>query len=236
MATLSNRTFFQSGVPGASSVVGFESMTNRVVRYDLNLARGESARHINVVFVGKVGDICIQFGDGGPGVSALNEKMSFYFAISTDPDVFANAGYAEKDSATGKAFFTWVQEYGEEKYEVSCDADVMLYPETQYYLWIFPGFSNASGGNGTWGWFMWNNTPIEVTLTGEVGLVYVGSVSGIPYVWHNGAWCQGLPKIVEGTIIDPDEPSEVPETAVLSADGYILTDSNGLYITAKENA
>ena len=230
MATLSNRTFFQGGVTPASAVVGFESKQNRVVRYDLNLARGESARHINVVFVGEPYDVCIEFGSGDPGISALNEEMSFYFAISTDLNAFANAGYADIASATGKALFTKVPEYGAEKYEVSCDADVMLYPETQYYLWVFPGFSNVDGGNSTWGWFEWNNTPIEVTLTGEVGLVYVGSLSGIPYVWHNGAWCQGLPKIMEGV------PIVVPENAVLSADGYILTDSNGLYITAKENA
>lgn len=236
MATLSNRTFFQGGVTPASAVVGFESSMNRVVRYDLNLARGESARHINVVFVGNPYEVCIEFGSGGPGVSALNEGMSFYFAISTDPEAFANAGYADIASATGKAIFTKVQEYGAEKYEVSCDADVMLFPETQYYLWVFPGFSNAAGGNSTWGWFEWNNTPIKVALTGEVGLVYVGSLSGIPFIWHNGAWCQGLPKILGGEPDTPDEPSVVPETAVLSADGYILTDYNGLYITAKENA
>lgn len=204
MATLSNRTFFQDGVtPAESSVVGFEREMNRVVRYNLDLSRGESARNIKIVFVGNPGEVCISFGGGGPGASEINKSMSFYFAISTDPDAFANAGYADIASATGKAIFTQVGGYeaGESaKYEVSCDADVMLYPETQYYLWVFPGFSSKiPGGNYTWGFVYWNTTPIEITLTGEVGLVYVGELSGIPYIWHNGAWCQGLPKTIEQT-------------------------------------
>ncbi len=170
MATLSNRVFYESGNSGASAVVGFADQQNRVVRYNLDLASGEQASHINVVFVGTPYDICIEFKYGDPGVSALNEEMSCYFAISTDPNAFANAGYTEKNTATGKAIFTKVAEYGAEKYEVSCDADVMLYPDTQYYLWIFPGFSNATIGdsNNTWGWFEWNNTPINVVLSGSI--------------------------------------------------------------------
>lgn len=171
MATLSNRTFYKSGVAGASAVVGFESQVNRVVRYNLDLEPGENASHIDVVFVGEAYDICIEFVHGEPGVSELNKNMPFYFAISTDPDAFANAGYTDIASATGKAVCTKVPEYGAEKYEISCSADIMLYSGTQYYLWIFPGFSNAAGGNGVWGWLEWNNTPIEVSLT-EVALTY----------------------------------------------------------------
>lgn len=176
MATLSNRIFYEDGNSGASAAVGFADKQNRVVRYNLDLASGESASHINVVFVGDKSEVCIEHGNGSSEQFVkLNDEMSFYFAISTDPDAFANAGYADIASATGKAIFTQVGGYMVEDnmlYEVSCDADVLLYTGTQYYFWVFPGFSNSDGGNETWGWVHWNNTPIEVTLSGSAIKTY----------------------------------------------------------------
>lgn len=199
MATLSNRTFYQSGNAEASAIVGFESMQNRVVRYNLNLNSGEQASHIKAVFVGDPRDICIEYGSGS-GTSLVNGRMSFYFAISTDPDAFANAGYADIASATGKAIFTQVGGYGSEespKYEVSCDADMLLYPHIQYYLWVFPGFSET--GNSTWGWMYWNNVPIEVTLSGHAGIAWIKTATGfkpaVPYVRQSGEWKRSIPYV-----------------------------------------
>jgi hypothetical protein len=70
MATLSNRTFYASGKSGASAVVGFESLQNRVVRYNLNLSSKEQANHINVTFVGKKYDVCISYGNGDDGYNS----------------------------------------------------------------------------------------------------------------------------------------------------------------------
>lgn len=178
MATLSNRVFYQGGItPADSSVVGFESNRTRVVRYNLNLASDESASHINVVFGGDPNDIRISYGAPlNYFVNNLNDGLSFYFAISTDPDAFANAGYEYISSATGKAIFTQTGGYTVEEnmeYKVSCDADILLYPDIQYYFWVFPGFSES--GNGFYGWVYWNNTPIEVTLSGSAVETYTVS-------------------------------------------------------------
>jgi hypothetical protein len=114
---------------------------------------------------------------------------------------------------------------------VLCEADVLLYPETQYYLWVFPGFSNIDGGNGVWGWVGWSRSlEIAVTLSGAAGLVYIGNISGIPFVWHNGAWRQGLPEILEGA------SGEIPDGVLVSSDGYILRDCNGVYLCTKVSA
>lgn len=231
MATLNNPVFYQGGkTPAPSAVVGFENYQTRIVRYNLDLDRGESARHINVLFAEGTGNI--EFGGGR--FDKINEEMSFYFAISTDPDAYANASYADISRATGKAVFNLYRgsvANGDACYRVLCEAETLLFPETQYYLWVFPGFSNASGGNGVWGWVYWSECQeITVTLTGEAGLVYVAGLSGIPYVWSNGAWCQGLPKIVEGEPVVPD----IPTAALMSVDDYILKDYNDYYLLAKE--
>lgn len=168
MATLSNPIFYQSGNSGASAVVSFESMQNRVVRYDLNLDSGEQASHINVLFDEDSGSISI--GSGADQFTKINAELSFYFAISTDPEAFANAGYGDISSATGKADFALYRgsvANGDAHYKVTCDADIALYSDTQYYFWVFPGFSNATGGNGTWGWVWWGRSlTITTTLSG----------------------------------------------------------------------
>lgn len=197
MATLSNRTFYQNGkTPADSAVVGFESQRTRVVRYNLNLDSGEQADRIKVVFADDPGDVGIVLG--GPYEywwDKINQSMSFYFAISTDPDAFANAGYADISSANGKAVFE--QTGGEAveeniKFRVTCEANISLYPGVQYYFWVFPGFSSLPGGNYTWGWVYWNNVPIDITLSGYAGIGWKKTKDGwkpvVPYYRENGFW------------------------------------------------
>lgn len=203
MATLSNRTFFQNGETPASAVVGFESLQNRVVRYDLNLESGEQANRIKVVFADDPRDVGI--GLGAPYEywwEKINKSMSFYFAISTDPYAFANAGYADISSANGKAVFE--QTGGEAveeniKFRVTCEANISLYPGFQYYFWVFPGFSSLPGGNYTWGWVYWNDVPIDITLSGYGGIAWVKTQEvwkvAIPYVRKNGSWQQAIPYV-----------------------------------------
>ena len=213
MATLSNRIFYRDGkTPAGSDVVGFESNRTRVVRYDLNLESGEQADRIRVVFAGDPGDVGIVLG--APYEywwEKINQNMSFYFAISTDPDAFANAGYEDIDRANGKAVFENTGGYPEEqnlKFKVTCDAKISLYPGVQYYFWVFPGFSSLPGGNYTWGWVYWNNVPIDITLSGSSGIMLVETKNGIkpalvyirkngsnkrmvPYTHKNGKWYVG---------------------------------------------
>lgn len=216
MAVLANRIFYQDGkTPADSAVVGFESNRTRVVRYELNLDEGEQANHIKVVFAGDKSDVHIDYGKPlNFFVNNLNKELSFYFAISTDPDAFSNAGYSDIDRATGRAVFTQVAGYSVEEnmeYKVTCEADVRLYPGTQYYFWVFPGFSNLPGGNYTWGWVYWNDVPIDITLSGNSGIAWVKTESGIkpalvyvrkngsnkiatPYIRKNGKWYIGTGK------------------------------------------
>lgn len=211
MAVLTNRIFYQDGkTPADSAVVGFENQRNRVVRYDLNLEEGEQGNRITVVF-----------GDGielGAPYEywweKINQSMSFYFAISTDPEAFANAGYANISSANGKAVFTQTGGDSAEqniRFKVKCEASVSLYPGIQYYFWVFPGFSSLPGGNYTWGWVYWSDVPIDVTLTGNGGIVLVETTNGTkpalvyvrkdgsnkitaPYTRKNGKWYVGAGK------------------------------------------
>lgn len=199
MATLSNRIFYQDGkTPADSAVVGFENQRTRVVRYDLNLDEGEQGNRITVVF-----------GDGielGAPYEywweKINQSMSFYFAISTDPEVFANAGYADISSANGKAIFTQTGGDSAEqniRFKVKCEANISLYPGVQYYFWVFPGFSSLPGGNYTWGWVYWSDVPIDVTLSGNSGLAWVKKQDGwkiaVPYVRKDGSWKPAIPYV-----------------------------------------
>lgn len=164
MATLSNPKFYESGNSGASAIVGYESMQNRVVRYDLNLASGEQASHIKVLFDEGNGSVAI--GDGATFFAKINKEMSYYFAISTDPNAFANAGYENISEATGKAVFNLYRgswQNGNAEYRVECEADVALYPNTQYYFWVYPGFSER--GNDVYGWVWWGSS---LTITTDV--------------------------------------------------------------------
>lgn len=199
MATLSNPVFYKAGTAGASAVVGLDSSQNRVVRYDLKLESGEQASHISVLFDEYNGSITI--GNGADQFSKINGDMSFYFAISTDPHAFANAGYADISRATGKAVFTLYRgsvANADAKYRVSCEADMLLYPGKQYYLWVFPGFSNAAGGNSTWGWVHWGSSLTTIVeLSGHAEIAWVKTSEGfkasVPYVRQNGSWKHAIP-------------------------------------------
>lgn len=168
MATLSNHVFYSDGNAGASAVVGFVDHVNRLVRYDLNLDSGEQGSEIHVLF-DESDQSSIVVGDENAEhlrqFQKLNNEMSFYFAITTEADAFTNAGYDDIARATGKA---WFEPYRDDKhFKVTCDGDVLLYPDTQYYLWIFPGFSEK--GNETWGYVGWGNyLTITVDVSGTV--------------------------------------------------------------------
>ena len=184
MAKIGDQLFYAAGKSGVSAVVGFESKQNRVVRYALNLDDGEPARtHIHVFFdESDLDSISIQntSSEHLAQFKKLNAEMSFYFAISTEPEAFANAGYVDISRATKKAEFTPYRD--NQHFKVTCDADVLLYPGIQYYLWIFPGFS--LDGNSTWGWVSWGRSltiTAEASGTAEYAVTYdAGDGSGAP--------------------------------------------------------
>ena len=130
MATikLTNATWYRNGVGGATCVVGVESTLNRVVRYDLTPPTTGANR------------VTVKFTDVAKGNGTVPTTLRFY--IGTDPNSHANAGAGS--SYTGTLTSTYA--YG--LYTFSGSADVIINPNTTYYVWVFPATT-------TYGWLEW---------------------------------------------------------------------------------
>lgn len=132
--TLSSPSFFRNGVGGVSKVVGVESTYNRVARYSFT-APQTGAGALTLSFRD------MYFGSG-------TQPDSFRFYIGTDPDSHINAG------ADGEC--TGIVQARDDT-SFSGSAQVLLLPDTTYYLFVFP---NAS----RFGWYYWEGTAaLEVT-------------------------------------------------------------------------
>lgn len=206
MAVLSNPVYYEAGISGASNLVGVSDKKNRNVRYTLTVDKAESASRLAFVMKGSsTGSIA--WGSGGDNYVYINGALSLYFAISTDPDEFANAGIAEVPKALGKVTLTetggyWVE--GNVTFNATGEADFYLLPGQTYYLWIFPGYTNADGGNGVWGWFYWNSAlSTTVDLSGVAGVVRIdtglASVIAIPCIDTGAEWKQAIPFVDTGS-------------------------------------
>lgn len=127
--TLTSPQFYKNGVSGVSAVVGYESQSNRVVRYSLR-TDSLGASHVDLAFSG--------VSKGGGAVPRLR------FYIGTDPDSHADAGSAAVHTAPLTATDS----------QYTGGADILLLPETDYYVWVFPatqsfGWMHWSTGAGT---------------------------------------------------------------------------------------
>ena len=129
MATLNltSPVFYKNGEPGVSAVVGYESLSNRVVRYCLHT--GQSG----------AGQVALAFSGNWKG-NGTTPKLHFY--IGTDPDSHAGAGAGSPYTGTLAA----------NGYDYSGSAEVMLLPETDYYVWVFPATQ-------VFGWIQWSYVP-----------------------------------------------------------------------------
>ena len=205
MATLSNPTFYRDGKTGEpGNLVGFESQVNRVARYTLTMGSDESATSISI-FLEAHG--WIQWGTYSAPFNEINKKVSLYFAISTDPDEFANAGKNDVSRATGKV--TMEQAWGSQAnqdvaFNARLAADVNLLPGQVYYLWLFPGYNTD---NGMWGYFTWYDNGTDrftyhVEISGELGLVYIHNGAGFEeyqvYIHNGSGWDLYIPYIHDG--------------------------------------
>lgn len=139
--TLTNPIFYAGGkaVSGASYVVGYESSRNRVVRYTM-YSPSNGASNVSLSFTGN------WKGNGTiPG--------TLYFYIGTSENSHANAG------ASSERTGTLAKESG--TYNYSGSADIILLPDTTYYVWVFPASTN-------FGWVQWgvNNGDAVATTSG----------------------------------------------------------------------
>ncbi len=208
MATLSNPVYYRNGVDsGDSRLVGFESGVNRVVRYNLTIGENESADHISVFMNSNA---YLGWGNYDAPYQKINANATLYFVIGTDPNEFKNAGYGNVPEATGKVEMVRASGYGVEenlKYNVRMEGDALLIPGSTYYLWIYPGYSNATGGNSTWGYFTWYDNgagrfSYTVTLSGSAGLIYVGNEAYLAYIDNGASWDLYIPYIDNGASWD----------------------------------
>lgn len=130
MATikLTNATYYRNGVSGATSVVGYESTYNRVVRYNLTPPDTGASR------------VALKFTGISQGNGTMPTTLRFY--IGTDPNSHANAGsgYTYTGTLTRETILGL--------YTFSGSADVIINPNTTYYVWVFPSTT-------TFGWLAW---------------------------------------------------------------------------------
>lgn len=173
MATisLSSPTYYKAGTSGVSGVVGYESSSNRVARYSFKApATGASS---------------ISLSGSGVSLGEGSSTAAIRYYITTSSTSHANAGSGS--TYTG----TLTIKSG----AVSGSANIILLPNTTYYLWIFPGST-------TYGWWYWIST-MTLTTSGGAGLVYIDNgssmVAYMPYIDTGSGWVQAMPYIDTGT-------------------------------------
>jgi len=137
--TLSTPAFYAKGSSGKSAVVGYESNQNRIARHTL-VVPSTGASHIEFSFKG---------GTSGKGTV----PNTLYFYIGTDPASHGSAGSGSE--YTGKLTRT------SGTYNYTGAADIILMPNTTYYVWVFPT-------NKVFGWIYWSRASgkAKATLTG----------------------------------------------------------------------
>lgn len=127
--TLSKPEFFKAGKSGATAVVGYESKSNRVARYSFT-SPDTGATSVSLTFSS------MHYGRGDV------RPTSFRFFIGTDANSHVNAGAGS--AYTGTVNATSYTEF-------SGTADILLLPNTTYYLFVFPTVA-------VWGWYNWEGT------------------------------------------------------------------------------
>lgn len=177
MATITTGAalYYKKGTSGVSGVVGYESSSNRVACYKFTSpAAGASSVTVSI---------------RGVSLGGGSSSAAIRFCISTSDTSYANAGSTYSYQGT----LTMSQSSG--TYTASGSANVMLQPNTVYYLWVFPGTTS-------YGWWYWNS-PATVTTAGGAGVVYIDNgtrmVPAIPYIDNGTTWVQAIPYIDNGT-------------------------------------
>ena len=167
--------YYKNGNSGVSGVVGYESGSNRVARYKFTApATGASAVTISIPNV--------TFGDG-------SKTTAIRFFLTTSATSHANAGASAAYSETLSITLS------NGTYNATGSANVLLLPNTEYYLWVFPGSTN-------YGWWYWNS-PATLNTSGGAGLVYIDNgssmVAALPYIDTGTSWVQAMPYVDTGS-------------------------------------
>lgn len=137
-------TFYKDGKVVTSRVVGYESQVNRVARYSF-LTPAEGANHIEITF----------YSNG----LADGSQIPVRFYIGTDAESHANAGAGSE--------YTGELTLGSDGETFTWSGDILLMPDTTYYIWFFPG-------KATYGYYSWYGAGTSTLETsGGAGLARV---------------------------------------------------------------
>ena len=209
--------FYSKGSTATSRVVGIESKSNRLVRYTFT-SPGEGALKALMTFY------C-----DGDRKGSYDVPLRFY--IGTDPASHVNAGpdseyHGVLTKSTGKegAIFTG-------------ELDILLLPNTTYYLWIFPGV-NTTDYYGYYSWYPPDSDLVNtLTLSGGAGLVLINRVAHQAYIDDGSQLHLYLAFVDNGEDWDllcasPEDQVIVPSLTLRTSDGSVLTALGGIYIKA----
>lgn len=172
-----NVTFYKNGNSGASRVVGYESQANRVARYSF-VTPAEGGSHVDIVY----------YSNGLAGGS----KIPVRFFIGTDPNSHANAGAGSE--------YTGELTLGSDGETFTWSGDIMLLPNTTYYIWFFPG-------KAAYGYYSWYGSGTStLTTSGGAGLIYIGNGTSYDayqlYVGNGSSYDLCMPYIGNGSSYD----------------------------------
>lgn len=177
MATITTSAylFYKAGSSGVTSVVGWESSSNRVGRFTFTSpSTGASA-------------VTVTFGSN-LGLAGGSDTAPLRFYITTSSTSHANAG-------AGSAYHGTFSINATSSATATGSASVLLLPNTTYYLWCFPGST-------TYAYWYWRNSA-TITTSGGAGLVKIDNgssfVNAIPYIDNGSSWVQAMPYIDNGS-------------------------------------
>ena len=187
--TLQNPCYYQSGEINVSAVVGNDAANSahrRIARYEFT-STNTGANHISFYLF----------------YAYLFNKSSdktLYFYIGTSSTSHVNACASDGYDYTGIVTVTRTNSQLNE-YTFTGEADIVLAPNTKYYLWIFP---SSDQGYCYYGVDSFATKNIE--LTGSAGVIYVDNGSGFEayqvYIDNGTSWDLYIPYIDNGTSWD----------------------------------
>lgn len=172
--------FYSDGGGATSRIVGVEGGRNRLVRYAFTTP-GEGASAVSMKFY------C-----DGEQTGASNVPLRFY--IGTSATSHANAG------ANSEYHGTLTKTTGKEGAVFTGELDILLLPNTTYYLWVFPGIS-PTNNYGYYNWYPHLDSGLvnTLTLSGGAGLVYIDGEAYQCYIDNGSGWDLHIPFIDNGS-------------------------------------
>lgn len=214
MATLSIPEYFLGGEPWGFHRVGITDNkgTSAIARYTLTMGENESASQMKIKMAGGGYIDWYDYDNSDLIYNILDGSAWLNFYIGTKDETFKNDG----TQVTGRVFMHRRSGYISDRdvsfnmvlsasdagidtrdyynlddcFKAAPYADVILLPNTEYYLWIFPAYTS-------YGQILWHGTTDTFEFSGEVGFVRIDNGLSFDayqiYVDNGESWDLYLP-------------------------------------------